>query len=86
MAEDTCFAITLVHGAAAATHANQLKDHYSAERAVTSTDDVQSGDLVLLEDLDGLEWLANNVLLLPGNRAPIVRLVPLADALAELGS
>lgn len=82
---DPCFAIILVHGEGASDHAEQLQAHYAASRAVTELDDLQNGDLLLREnDQDGLEWVASNVLLLEDMRAPMVRLVALDDALAEL--
>ena len=75
-------AITLVHGAGAAGHAAALQAKYGAAAARTDPASVADGDLLLLDGLDGLTWIGTNVLLLAGNRAPIVTLIPLADALA----
>jgi len=82
-----CLAITMVHGTNAAKHADQLKSHYGAKRAVTDTADVQHGDIVLISNgkANALNWIATNVILLEGNRAPIVNKIPLVDALAEIG-
>lgn len=80
-----CFAIILVYGSGAADHAAQLQAHYGALNAHVEPQELQSGDLLLREDdTTGLEWIASNVLLLEDMRAPIVRKIALADALAEL--
>jgi len=85
---ETCLAIIMVHGTNAKNYADQLKSHYGAKRAVTDTTDIQNGDIVLLTDAkaNALNWIASNCILLEGSRAPIVRKIPLAGALAELGA
>jgi len=82
-----CLAIIMVHGTGSKNYADQLKSHYGAKRAVTDTTDVQNGDIILLTDAkaNACNWIASNVILLDGNRAPIVNKIPLANALAEIG-
>ena len=89
---DNCFAIKIVHGANVNEHAEELETFYQPNRVITGTSDIQNGDLLLLEALpeawhDASHrpwWCASNVLLLEGNRAPIVELITLEDALAAL--
>jgi hypothetical protein len=85
MADDSCFAVLLVHGSGAASHGDALQAHYGVAQSVTQPEELQSGDMLLRDDdTTGLEWIASNVLLLPDMRAPIVRKIALADALAEM--
>jgi hypothetical protein len=80
---DNCLALVMVHGADAAEHSEALAEKYGATRVITDLSDVQNGDLLLREnDTDDLVWIASNVLLLPDNRAPIVRVIALEDALS----
>jgi hypothetical protein len=84
---ETCLAILLVHGAGAADHADTLLEHYGATRAITDVADAQNGDLLLREDdVEDLDWIASNVIMLSGNRAPIVRKIALEDALEDISA
>lgn len=88
---DAVFAIVLVEGKATAAQKTKLQKHFAATRVITDTSDVQNGDLLVLETVpeawnDATHrpwWACTNVLLLDGNRAPMVRRMTLADALAE---
>lgn len=77
---DTSFAITLVHGTEATAQTDALAARFG-RRVITTPDDAQDGDVLALESLAGLTWIASNVLLLTGNRAPIVRILTLSEAL-----
>jgi hypothetical protein len=84
---ETCLAILLIHGVGAAEHADTLREHYGATRAINDVADAQNGDLLLREDdVEDLDWIASNVILLPGDRAPIVRKIALEDALLEVAN
>lgn len=65
----------------------QLAAHYGATRTHESwpgADQIEPGDLVLVDEVPDLNMIAVNVILLPDNRGVLFRQAALADALAEV--
>lgn len=81
--------ITMLVGTApgAAGMLRQLAAHYGATRTHdgwSGADQIEPGDLVLVDEVPDLNMIAVNVILLPDNRGVLFRKAALADALAEI--
>ncbi|WP_374414296.1 hypothetical protein [Novosphingobium colocasiae] len=80
MSDSISIKITLIYGAGAADHLENIQNYWPDRRVVTDTSDMLDGDILVMDDPDGLLWIGGHVILLPGERGAIVQRMSLDDA------
>lgn len=80
MSESISIKITLIYGEKALEHLEDVQSYWPEKRVVTDTADMLDGDILVMDDPDGLMWIGGHVILLPGQRGAIVQRMSLLDA------